>query len=81
MKRFTWLVLLIFLLGGAWSQANAYDYPFKDPYLATVIATPEELQPKLPKKIDYKILSFKVFPEREIPSVFWCQREFRYSLT
>ena len=81
MKRFTWRVLFIFLMVGAWSQANAYDYPFKDPYLATVIATPEEFQPKLPKKIDYKMLSFKVFPEREIPSVFWYQREFRYSLT
>jgi len=80
-KRFTWRVLFIFLMLGAWSQANAYDYPFKDPYLATVIATPEEFQPKLPEKIDYKMLSFKVFPEREIPSVFWYQREFRYSLT
>ena len=81
MKRFTWFVLLIFLIGGAWSQANAYDYPFKDPYLATVIGTPSELQPKLPEKIDYKMLSFKVFPERGIPSVFWHQKEFRYSLT
>ena len=81
MKRFTCFVLLIFLLSGAWSQANAYDYPFKDPYLATVIGTPSEFQPKLPEKIDYKMLSFEVFPERVVPSVFWYQREFRYSLT
>ena len=81
MKRFTWLVFFIFLLWGAWSLANAYDYPLKDPYLATVIATPSEFQPKLPEKIDYKLLSFKVFPERVIPDVFWYQREFRYSLT
>ena len=81
MKRFTSLVLFIFLLGGAWCQANAYDYPFKDPYLATVIGTPSNFQPKLPEKIDYKMMSFKVFPERVIPDVFWYQREFRYSLT
>ena len=81
MKRLSWLVFFIFLLGGAWSQAGAYDYPFKDPYVATVIGTPSEFQPKLPEKIDYELLSFKVFPEREIPSVFWYQREFRYSLT
>jgi len=83
-KRFSWLVFIIFLMGlmgGAWSPADAYDYPLKDPYLATVIGTPSEFQPKLPEKIDYKMLSFKVFPEREIPSVFWYQREFRYSLT
>jgi len=80
-KRFSWLVFVIFLMGGAWSLAGAYDYPFKDPYLATVISTPSEFQPQLPEKIDYKLLSFKVFPERVVPSVFWYQREFRYSLT
>ena len=81
MKRFSWIVFFIFVMGGVWCQANAYDYPLKDPYVATVIGTPSEFQPKLPEKIDYKMLSFKVFPEREIPSVFWYQREFRYSLT
>ena len=35
--------------------------PVEDPYLATVIGTPSEFQPKLPEKIDYKMLSFKVF--------------------
>jgi len=80
-KRFSWFLFLIFLLGGAWSPAGAYDYPLQDPYVATVIGTPSEFQPKLPEKIDYQMLSFKVFPERVIPSVFWYQREFRYSLT
>ncbi len=60
-------MFIIFLMGGAWSHADAYDYPLKDPYLATVIGTPSEFQPKLPEKIDYKMLSFKVFPERVIP--------------
>ena len=35
-KRLSWLLFFIFL-GGAWSQAGAYDYPLKDPYVATVI--------------------------------------------
>ncbi len=81
MKRFSWLVFFIFIVGGAWNPAGAYDYPFKDPYLATVIGTPSEFQPKLPEKIDYKMLSFKVFPERVVPDAFWYQRDFRYSLT
>jgi hypothetical protein len=80
-KRFSWLVFFILLMGGVGGQADAYDYPLKDPYLATIIATPTEFEPKLPEKIDYEILSFKVFPERVIPDVFWYQREFRYSLT
>ena len=60
-KRFSWFVFVIFIMGGAWSHADAYDYPLKDPYLATVIGTPSEFQPKMPEKIDYKMLSFKVF--------------------
>ena len=81
MKQFLRFLLFVFLTVGAWSHADAYDYPLKDPYLATVIGTPSEFQPKLPEKIDYKMLSFKVFPERTVPDVFWYQREFRYSLT
>jgi len=80
-KRFSLFVFFIFTMVGVWCRADAYDYPFKDPYLATVIGTPSEFQPKLPEKIDYKMLSFKVFPERAVPSVFWYQRDFRYSLT
>ena len=81
MKQFLRFLFFIFLTVGAWSHADAYDYPLTDPYLATVIGTPSQFQPKLPEKIDYKMLSFKVFPERAIPDVFWYQREFRYSLT
>jgi hypothetical protein len=74
-------MLFILLQGGAERQAGAYDYPLKDPYLATIITTPSEFQTKLPEKIDYELFSFKVFPERAIPDVFWYQRDFRYSLT
>ena len=80
-KRLLRFTLLFLSLGCGWSHGLAYDYPLKDPYLATVIGTPSEFQPKLPEKIDYKMLSFKVFPERAIPDVFWYQREFLYSLT
>jgi hypothetical protein len=76
-----YFVLLIVLAGVSVQPAAAYDYPLKDPYLATVIGTPTELQPKLPDKIDYEMLALKVFPEREIPDVFFYQGEFRYSLT
>ena len=81
MKHFSLIVFFVFLLGGTWSPAGAYDYTFRDPYVATVIGTPSEFQAKLPEKIDYKMLSFKVFPERVVPDVFWYQQEFRYSLT
>jgi hypothetical protein len=78
----TFFCLMGVLLSGLTADlSEAYDYPFRDPYLATIIATPSEFEPELPQKIDYELLSLKVFPEREIPEVFWYQREFRYSLT
>jgi len=80
-KRLLCFVLLILLAGFSVQQAAAYDYPLKDPYLATVIGTPTELQPKLPEKIDYEMLALTVFPGRKTPDVFFYQNEFRYSLT
>ena len=81
MKRMWRFALLVLLLGATSQQTFAYDYPLKDPYLATVIGTPTEHQAKLPDKIDYEMLALTVFPEREIPGVFFYQSEFRYSLT
>jgi hypothetical protein len=80
-KRFIWLVPIILLLGGNWSQPGAYDYPIQDPYAATIAGTPSELQPELPESIDYQLLSLKVFPDRPTPDVFWYQREFLYTLS
>jgi hypothetical protein len=76
-QTITWFLLL-----SAWTgTAGAYDYPIKDPYAATIIGTPEEFRPELPEKIDYDLLSVKVFPDRTPPDVFWYHRDFRYSLS
>jgi hypothetical protein len=80
-KRIVLKVVFVLLLSALAGGAAAYDYPLKDPYLATIIGTPEEFQPQLPEKIDYELLSLKVFPGRTPPDVFWYQRDLRYSLT
>jgi hypothetical protein len=80
-KKSLLILVCSLLLGVIGGPAGAYDYPFKDPYLTTIIATPEEFQPKLPEKIEYELLNLKVFPERTTPDVFWYERDFRYSLT
>jgi hypothetical protein len=80
-KRFLWLVVLTLLLGGAGGPAGAYDFPIRDPYAATIAGTPSELQPELPEKIDFELMSMKVFPDRAMPDVFWYQREFLYTLS
>jgi hypothetical protein len=57
-----------------------YDYPFVNPYDATVLGTPSYYQAILPEDIPVKELSLRVFEDREIPNVFWYQQGLRYSL-
>jgi hypothetical protein len=69
------------IVGFSATHAAAYDYPLKNPYVATIIGTPTELEAELPEKIDYELLGLKVFPDRLTPDVFWYQQEFLYTLT
>ncbi len=50
---------------------EAYDYPLQDPYFATVIGTPNELEypAKGPNYSGVEKLS--LFPTRKVPTVFW----------
>lgn len=61
------------------SLANAYDYPFADRYVATVLGTPSEFAEVLPKDIPTKTDSIIMFPDRKIPGVLWPIDEFYYS--
>jgi predicted alpha/beta-fold hydrolase len=70
------------IVGFSGTPAAAYDYKVDDPYVATIVGTPEVLEwDKLPKKVDYELLGLKVFPDRPMPDVFWYQREFLYTLS
>jgi len=59
--------------------ANAYDYPFDDPYVATILGTPPEFALKLPEKVPVKTDSITMFPDRAAPDVLWYQRDMHYS--
>ena len=62
-------------------QAASYDYPISDPIEATIISTPKEAMAILPKKIRVKeYLTFDVFPDREVPEVFWYNEKLRYAV-
>jgi len=69
-------VCLLLLNGGS---ANAYEYPFSNPYVATVVNTPAEYAEPLPGKIPVKVGILKIFPQREIPGVLWNFADLRYS--
>lgn len=73
------LFLLSSLIATA-SAAGAYDYPLRDTYAATIVGTPDECKADLPslKRVDE--LELKVFPQREVPEIFWYDKTLKYSL-
>jgi hypothetical protein len=57
----------------------AYDYPFADPYVATVVGTPTEYMEALPAEVPVKFDTLQMFPERDVPGILWNLDELRYS--
>jgi len=58
-------------------RVDAYDFPFVDPLVATVVATPEANRVVLPKiEEGRQALPFRVrpLPDREVPPVFFFER-------
>jgi hypothetical protein len=84
MKRLSLMVLWLLLFPAAVVHASAttgaYDYPFVDPYTATVIGTPTIYRPNLPEEVPVKDYSLTVFEDRQIPDVFWYSEGLKFSL-
>ncbi len=72
--------ILVLLAGWVPAHAAAYDYPFINPYEATVIGTPSFYQPALTEYPPVKDYEITVFENRQVPDVFWYTRFFRFSL-
>ena len=82
MKSKRLAAIIIFLLGVSGvisSIANAYNYPFADPWVSTVIGTPSEFAEVLPMDIPLKKRTITLFPDRKVPGVLWNLDEFSYS--
>jgi len=75
---FVLLVLLLSLSGGA--VHGAYDYPFVNPYEATVVGSPSLYAATLPENIRTKTYELKVFEDRQTPELFWYWDTLRYAL-
>ena len=52
-------------------EGGTYDYPIEDPYAATIVGTPKEFQIMLPQEPPAETLRLDVFPERQVPDIFW----------
>lgn len=83
MQFYRFLLICIFCLAAV-SVVNAsdYNYSIEDQYKATILGTPPPLMPPLPKadEMNIKELEMVVFPDREIPEIFWYEKTLSYSL-
>jgi len=67
----------LLLLNG--SLAYAYDYPFTDRYVATILGTPEEYAAPMPKEVPVKVDTIEISPDRKVPDILWNFAGLNYS--
>ena len=59
---------------------RVYDYPFVDPFAATVVGTPAAYKADLPEAVAVSRRRLTVFEGRTPPEVFWYDTALRFSL-
>lgn len=75
-RRLAVCLSLLLFSGGL---VSAYDYPFSDPYVATIVSTPTEYAAQLPADIPVKIDTIRMFPDRNVPRILWNLDKLHYS--
>ena len=82
--RHRFIGLALFILVGlptlAMAAGKPYFYPYVNPLEATVMELPPYYQADLPDKVPTRTFRLKVFPDRQIPRVFWYEKGLVYSL-
>ncbi|MCP4288821.1 MAG: alpha/beta hydrolase [Gammaproteobacteria bacterium] len=76
-RKLAFFALLVFAVQ---ATAAGYDYPFADPYVATVVGTPHAYRAELPQRVPVRQHELKVFPDREMPELLWYGDRLRYSV-
>ena len=70
---------LLVILGTVTGSASAYDYPIDNPYMATVLGTPEPYKANLPKHFKLRTGRLPIIEGRYYPDVLWYAKELQYS--
>lgn len=73
MKKYCLFWIGVFFSVAAWASTgqDTYDYPFVNPYEATVLGTPMLYKAEMPEKVPMETFTLTVFPDRKIPEVLW----------
>lgn len=72
-------ITVILLLAAVQAVGEDYSYPIGDPYVATVVGTPEALRAELPEEVRFKVASLPRREGREMPEAFWYAHRLHYS--
>ena len=75
------IVCLVLLPALCRAADDGYGYPIPGSYEATIMGTPAQLKPELPKEVPVKQLALEIFPDRKTPDVFFYNRGVRCTLT
>jgi len=75
------LFMLVGLPALAMAAGKPYFYPYVNPLEATVMELPPYSQVDLPDRVPTRTFKLKVFPDRQIPKVFWYEKGLVCSLT
>jgi predicted alpha/beta-fold hydrolase len=77
MRRGLFLLLALGFAVADRAGAQGYDFPFTDPFVATVVGTPRAYRADLPE-VALEERELVVFPERQIPELFWYTKRLRF---
>lgn len=73
------LVLLALALAvPASAGAQEYDFPLANRFAATVVGTPRAYRADLPEQVALQDRELVVFPDREVPDLFWYTNRLRF---
>jgi len=74
------LIIACIWAGTAWAAAEPYGYPFDDPFVATVVGTPEADRATFSIHVPTKRASLTVFKDRKVPDfLLFYEAKLRYS--
>jgi len=78
-RSFGLLLVACFWAVTGWAATEPYGYPFDDPFVATVVGTPDEYRAKFDIHVPTKRRSLTVFKDREVPDFLFYDAKLRYS--
>jgi pimeloyl-ACP methyl ester carboxylesterase len=65
------ILACVLLAVAGYASAEAYDYPYTNPYLATVMGTPDSVKASVPETIPLKRKYLPQIAGRKIPDALW----------